>query len=65
MNRRQLFVSSAKAGLATAFASFGLRKGAFAQACGPFNLTIRVYQPEKSLLDGNWNPPSIKTARWA
>ena len=34
MNRRQLFLSSAKAALATAFASFGFRKGAFAQAPG-------------------------------
>ena len=32
MNRRQLFLSTAKAALATAFASFGLRKGAHAQA---------------------------------
>jgi arylsulfatase len=34
MNRRQLFVSTAKAALATAFASFGFRKGAWAQAPG-------------------------------
>src|SRR5690348_14348988 len=32
MNRRELFLSSAKAALATAFASFGFRKGAHAQA---------------------------------
>ena len=31
MNRRQLFLTTAKAALATAFAGFGLRKGAWGQ----------------------------------
>ena len=29
----------------------------------PFNLTIRVYQPEKSLLDGSYRIPPVKRVR--
>jgi len=27
---------------------------------GKFNLVLRLYWPQKSILDGSWNPPSVK-----
>jgi hypothetical protein len=34
-------------------------------AKGDFNVTMRIYWPKESVLDGSWKPPAIQTARTA
>jgi hypothetical protein len=29
-------------------------------AKGDFNVTMRIYWPKKSVLDGTWKPPAVK-----
>jgi hypothetical protein len=29
-------------------------------ADGPFNVTLRMYWPKESVLDGSWKPPAIQ-----
>jgi hypothetical protein len=32
---------------------------------GSFNLTLRLYWPKESVLDGSWNPPPVRRVKMA